>query len=162
VVGMANFSPVVNTVGAIFTHEDGIVTRPTYHIFDLYTNHTYEEIVHSALASPSFDVLADGGSCKSVQQLDAVVTRDPTTGNMGITLVNLHGENTIQCRIRGLGRRDLSGATIRTVNGASVDAFNDVDQPEAVSIEERTLVIDSFGDFTIECPAHSVSVLNLV
>ena len=33
VVGMANFSPVVNTVGAIFTHTDGIVLRPTYHVF---------------------------------------------------------------------------------------------------------------------------------
>ena len=53
VVGMANFSPVVNTVGAIFTHEDGIVLRPTYHVFDLFANHTYEEIVHSALAAAS-------------------------------------------------------------------------------------------------------------
>ena len=55
-VGMANFSPIVNTVGAIFTHEEGIVLRPTYHVFDLYTNHTYEDIVHSALISPSFEV----------------------------------------------------------------------------------------------------------
>ena len=44
VVGMANFSPAVNTVGAIFTHEDGIVLRPTYHVFDLFANHSFEEV----------------------------------------------------------------------------------------------------------------------
>ena len=43
VVGMANFSPVVNTVGAIFTHADGIVLRPSYHVFDLFTNYTHSK-----------------------------------------------------------------------------------------------------------------------
>lgn len=36
IVGMANFAPVVNTRGAIYTNPDGIVLRPTYHVFDLY------------------------------------------------------------------------------------------------------------------------------
>ena len=48
-VGMANFSPVVNTVGAIYTYSEGIVLRPSYHVFDLFTNSTFEEIVHSVL-----------------------------------------------------------------------------------------------------------------
>ena len=60
---MANFSPAVNTVGAIFTHADGIVLRPTYHVFDLFTNYSYEEILHSAHGqSPSLRCgrLSDG------------------------------------------------------------------------------------------------------
>ncbi|MCY4538107.1 MAG: alpha-N-arabinofuranosidase [Chloroflexi bacterium] len=161
VVGMANFSPVVNTVGAIFTHEDGIVLRPTYHVFDLFANHSYEEIVHSALRTPSFTVEASDGASQSVRQLDAVVTRDPATGKVGISLVNLHGEDAITCRIRGLDASGPGHATVRTVNGASVDAFNDVDQPEAVAIEEKSLDIENRGDFSIDCPAHSVTVLNL-
>ena len=161
VVGMANFSPVVNTVGAIFTHAEGIVLRPTFHVFDLFANHTYDEIVHSVLASPSFEVASDDGASTSVRQLDAVATRDAASGDIGITLVNLHGADAIACRIRGLDASNFSQATMRTLNGAAVDAYNDVDQPDAVSISERRLTVDDLGDFTIECPAHSVMVLNL-
>ncbi len=161
VVGMANFSPVVNTVGAIFTHAEGIVLRPAYHVFDLFANHTYEEILHSALASPSFEVESDDGTSTSVRHLDAIATRDSATGRVGITLVNLHGADAIACRIRGLDASKFSQATMRTVNGAAVDAYNDVDQPDAVSISERRLTVDDPGDFTIKCPAHSVTVLNL-
>ncbi|MCY3797792.1 MAG: alpha-N-arabinofuranosidase [Chloroflexi bacterium] len=161
VVGMANFSPVVNTVGAIFTHADGIVLRPTYHVFDLFANHTYDEIVHSVLASPSFEVASEEDSATSVPQLDAVATRDSATGRMGITLVNLHGADAITCRIRGLGASAFADATTRTVNGDAVDSYNDVDQPEAVSIFTAELTLDDSSDFSVECPAHSVTVLNL-
>lgn len=161
VVGMANFSPVVNTVGAIFTHEDGIVLRPTYHVFDLFANHTYDEVLHSALRTPSFDVASDVDVTKSVPHLDAVVTRDPASGNLGIALVNLHGEDAIKCRIRGLGAGGFGEATLRTLNGDAVDACNDVDHPDAVSISESQLSVGDAADFAVECPPHSVTVLSL-
>ena len=164
VVGMANFSPVVNTVGAIFTHEDGLVLRPTYHVFDLFTNHTYEEVLQSALLSPSFEVTLDDGSSKSVPHVDAVVTRDGASGNIGISLVNLHPSEALDCRIRGL-LGDVNGTTTlsaRTLTGDSVEAYNDVDQPDAVRIKQRELTAANLGDLTIECPPHSVTVLNMI
>ena len=161
VVGMANFSPVVNTVGAIFTHADGIVLRPTFHVFDLFTNYTYEEVLHSALASPSFEVASEVDAATSVPHLDAVATRDSATGRVGITLVNLHGADAITCRIRGLDASKFSQATMRTVNGAAVDAYNDVDQPDAVAISETDLPVADMRDFAVDCPPHSVTVLNL-
>ena len=161
VVGMANFSPVVNTTGAIYTHADGIVLRPTYHVFDLFTNYTFEEVLHSALLSPSFEVESDDGTSTSVRHLDAVVTRDAASGDVGVTLVNLHGEDAIQCRIRGLDASAFADATMRILNGDATDSYNDVDQPDEVSISERRLTVDDPGDFTIKCPAHSVTVLNL-
>ena len=161
VVGMANFSPAVNTVGAIFTHADGIVLRPTFHVFDLFANYSYEEILHSALRTPAFEAETEEGESQSVPQLDAVVTRDPASGNLGITLVNLHGAAAISCRIRGLGAGGCSEGTLRTVNGDAVDAYNDVDQPDAVSISEHRLTIGDMADFTVDCPPHSVSVLSL-
>ncbi len=161
VVGMANFSPVVNTVGAIFTHEDGIVLRPTYHVFDLFANYSFEEVLHSALLSPSFDVESREGISTSVRHLDAVVTRDPASGDVGITLVNLHGEESATCRIRGLKGGASNRVTARSVVGASTDAYNDIDQPDAVKIVERQLDVADPGDFEFDCPPHSVTVLNL-
>ena len=160
VVGMANFSPVVNTVGAIFTHADGIVLRPTYHVFDLFTNHTYDEIVHSVVAAPSFTVATAEGACQSLAHVDAVVTRDSATGAIGITLVNLHGEDKITCRIRGLGAGAFGSATVRTVSGDAVDSYNDIDRPDNVSISERQVKVAQANDFEVVCPPHSVTVLN--
>ena len=150
----------MNTVGAVFTHEDGIVLRPTYHVFDLYTNHTYEDVVHSVLTAPSFEVISNEGDKKSVQQLDAVVTRDATSNQLGIVLVNLHREDSILCRIRGLKAQRTDTLHVKTVHGESVNAFNDIDHPDAVSIQTRTLSNINWDDFEFECPAHSVSVLN--
>ena len=44
---MANFAPVVNTRGAVFTHEDGIVKRSTYFIFVLYTKYMGDTVLDS-------------------------------------------------------------------------------------------------------------------
>jgi phosphoglycerate kinase len=40
-IGMANYAPVVNTRGIIYTHKEGIVLRSTYHVFDLYVNDAF-------------------------------------------------------------------------------------------------------------------------
>lgn len=161
-VGMANFSPIVNTVGAIFTHRDGIVLRPTYHVFDLYTNHTYENIVHSVLRSPSFDVQSDKGTVKTVRQLDAIVTQDAQTDQFSIVLVNLHGEDTVTCQIRGLDGHASEQVKIQTLNGDSVTAYNDIDRPEDVKIHQQTWTNVSWEPFEFECPAHSVTVITTV
>jgi alpha-L-arabinofuranosidase len=160
-VGMANFSPVVNTVGAIFTHEDGIVLRPTYHVFDLYTNHTFEDIVHSVLVSPTFEVTSNDNNTKQVKYLDAVVTRDDTGNQLSIILINLHWEESVVCRIRGLNGQGADTVQVKTVSGESVDAFNDIDHPNAVNIQTKTLSDVNWDNFEFECPAHSVSVLNM-
>ena len=161
VVGMANFSPAVNTVGAIFTHENGIVLRPTYHVFDLYTNHSFEEIVHSALTSPSFEAASKDGNIKRVRHLDTIVTRDPATGQLGIVLVNLHPQDAIVCRIRGLEAGEPKNVQARTLTGDSVHACNDIARPDALRIENQQLSPVDQGDFAFECPPHSVSVLNI-
>ena len=34
IVGMANFAPILNTRGCIYSYKDGLVLRSTYHVFD--------------------------------------------------------------------------------------------------------------------------------
>jgi alpha-L-arabinofuranosidase len=100
-------------------------------------------------------------AAQSVPHLDAVVTRDPATGKAASTLVNLHGEGVISCRIRGLGAGSFAKATLRTVNGDTFEAYNDIDRPEAVSITESSWTVADANDFSVDCPAHSVSGLSL-
>ena len=106
-------------------------------------------------------MVADDGASKSVQQLDAVVTRNPLTGDYGIVLVNLHGEEAITCNIRGLTGSSSNSVKLRTLAGDSVDAYNDIDRPDAVAIEERPLRDVDVSNLSIECPAHSITLLNV-
>ncbi|MBQ1391260.1 MAG: alpha-N-arabinofuranosidase, partial [Firmicutes bacterium] len=74
IVGMACFSPVVNTRGAIFTYEKGLVLRPQYFVFELYANLLKDTV----LATWQEDVPTVSGRVgdddKTVDLVDAVVT----------------------------------------------------------------------------------------
>ena len=47
IVGMANFAPILNTRGCIYSYKDGVVLRSTYHVFDLYVNHMGDTVLDS-------------------------------------------------------------------------------------------------------------------
>ena len=68
--------------------------------------------------------------------------------------------DAITCRIRGLAAGSVA-VQVRTLAGASVDACNDIDHPAAVAIEARQLNNVDRRDFSVDCPAHSITVLNL-
>jgi alpha-L-arabinofuranosidase len=77
IVGMANFAPVVNSRGAIFTHKDGIVLRPTYHVFDLYANRALTKSVETTVKSGLFRA-----EDTDVPAIDAAMTCSGKMGNM--------------------------------------------------------------------------------
>ena len=78
-VRMACFSPVVNTRGAIFTHENGVVLRPQYFVFELYANLLKETV----LDVWKEDVPTRSGcirdDVKTVDTADIVITYDGKT-----------------------------------------------------------------------------------
>lgn len=45
IVGMANFAPILNTRGCIYSDKEGIVLRSTYHVFALYVNYMGDTVV---------------------------------------------------------------------------------------------------------------------
>ena len=87
------------------------------------------------------------------------MTRDPATNQLGIVLINLHEEETINCQIRGLEGHQSDQIQVQTLGADSVSMFNDIDYPHAVDIEESKLFNVDWNQFEFPCPAHSVSVL---
>ena len=165
-VGMANFSPVVNTRGAIFTHKDGVVLRSTYHVFNLYANHCGSTVLDAYVESPSFTV-EEQDSYKdrpgyepvvSVPYVDAVATMEPQTGALSVAMINLHPEQAIECHIEL--PVDLAGraATVFTLNGASTSSYNDVQHPDDIHVRTATLR-SAPGGPTIELEPHSVTMV---
>ena len=158
---MANFSPVVNTVGAIFTHPNGIVLRSTYHVFDLFTNHTFEEILHSVIDSPSFTVPSHGEAGKKLPYLDSVVTHDPKDNQIGIILVNLHEEDSIKCRINGLENLKTDQVNIYSLSGDSANSFNSISQPDNITVKVNKLNNVEWKNFDYITSPHSVSIIKV-
>ena len=153
-VGMACFSPVVNTRGAVFTHEKGIVLRPQYFVFELYANLLKDTVLD--LWKEDVPVLTGqlGDDEKTVDAVDIVVTADGK--GYAVAVVNKDPENaqTVSLRVLEDPPREMRA---HTLNGPSPDAYNDVDRTE-VGVTDGP-----WEPFTgsVTLPPHSVSVIEL-
>ena len=157
-VKMACFSPAVNTRGAVFTHRDGIVLRPQYFVFELYANYLKDTVMD--LWREDVPVLSGriGNRERVVDAVDFVLTRtsgkDPVPYAAAAVNKNREREETVDLVFLEDGPREMR---IRTLNGPSPDAYNDIGKTEVgVSASEW----QPFGG-TLTLPPHSVSVIEL-
>ena len=162
IVGMANFAPMINTRGGIFTYDEGIVLRSTYHVFDLYVNHMYDTVVDLyASENPTYDVIAKDGKPTCVNAVDAVATVDAATGKMAVSLVNKHQDQpqAVQLRIPDVAIKYLQ---LLSLTGRSADDYNDIDRNFVVPFENNAAIQKSEnGTIELLLPAHSVNVLKI-
>jgi len=161
IVGMANFSPVVNTRGAIFTHPHGIVLRTTYHVFDMYVNLMGDTVIDSWLQDPeSYSVSGRNGEEVHVDLIDCVATRDSAAGTVAIACINKHEsdstEVTLHLPIQGSIR-------VTSLVGGSPDDYNDIDRNNVYPVENNALILEQTADMLrIKLPAHSVNVIQII
>jgi len=153
-VKMACFSPVVNTRGAVFTHEDGIVLRPQYFVFEMYAN---------LLKDTVLDVWKEGvptitgvfnNEEKTVDTVDAVVTFGG--GRYAVAAVNKDPEAGQPLELNMLDG-EVRQMRVHTLNGPSPDAYNDVGRTDVgVTVSERLPF-----EGAVVLPPHSVNVIEL-
>ena len=159
IVGMANFAPVVNTRGAIFTHPGGIVLRTTYHAFDMYANLMGDTVIDSWIRNMEPYKTPGREGEVIVDCIDCVATLHSDTGIIAIACVNKHEtedrEITLELPFKG-------SVTVTSLTGHSADDYNDIDRdnvhpydnPDAVlACSENTLIV--------RLPAHSVNVIQI-
>ncbi len=151
IVKMANFSPVVNTCGAIFVHDKGIVKRTTYHVFWMYTH----------LLEPNFSALdvdcgrlSDGKT--AVPVLDAVLTVSDDGSRRVMAVANKHPDAAVQLDVSALTSAKALKATV--LAGDSPDAFNDIGSESRVIPAEAALPVK---DGKVALPPHSISCIRL-
>ncbi len=160
-VGMANFAPVVNTRGAICTHENGLVLRPTYHVFELYAAHMGDTVVDSWLASGDVFEVSTGGRTVQVPALDLVATRSTGADDLRISLVNRHPDRCQTVRLRLESVPACESAKLYTLAGSSKDACNSVTHPDGVRVVEQTVPLRGVSGLHVELMPHSVNILVL-
>lgn len=154
IVGMACFSPIVNTRGAIFTYEDGIVLRPQYFVFDLYANLMKSTVLSTWSEDVPVITGKDGDRTKTVDTVDIAVTYDD--GEYAIGAVNKDAQNEQTVDLEMLDGK-VTMMRVHTVNGPSADSYNDIDKTEVgITVSEWT---PFNGKITLA--PHSVNVIEL-
>ena len=154
IVQMACYSPIVNTRGAIFTHENGIVLRPQYFVFQLYTNLMKDTVLNIWKEDvPTFPGVWDNTE-EDIDLVDVVVTYG--SGTYAISAVNKDefGEQSFDLTcLEG----NLTEMRIHTVNGPSADSYNDIGKTEVgITVSEW---VPFTGSITLD--PHSVNVIEL-
>ena len=161
IVGMANFSPVVNTRGMIYTHDGGIVLRSTYHVFDLYVNGMGDEVLSGLTEGGSrMTVKSKEGKPVTVDAVDAVATRDSKSGIIAVSAVNKHRtkEQTFTLTLP-VGDKKV---TVTTLCGNGPDDYNDVDRNTVVPFENGSAIKRKTArSVTITLPPHSVNIIRI-
>jgi len=159
IVGMANFSPVVNTRGMIYTCNEGIVLRSTFHVFDAYVNYMESEYVDTwdMEKSDTFHVVGSKGE-KDVTSLDVVVTANEDGSNISAALVNKHSLDTkeITLTLESIPKQ----YRLIEVSAPSKDSYNDLNRTD-VTLVEHEWENASGCNITLSLRPHSVNVLQI-
>lgn len=159
IVGMANFAPAVNTRGCIFTHPEGIVLRPTYHVFELYTNLLGDIVLDSwAEDMPTLELpgsSAASGGCTSA--LDLLATRWSDRPGLSVAAVNKSPDTDA---LLSLDCGPAAGSvTVYSLSGSSPDSYNGIGHTE-VSVETSAETPYTPG-MQLTLRPHSVNIIQL-
>ena len=159
IVGMANFAPVVNTRGTIFTHKDGIVKRTTYYVFKLYTKYMGDTVLDSYTEGEEKYYIDSEGAQGEVDCIDTVATVDSANNILAIALINKHmtDDKTVNVHIG-----DHDQVSIVTLSGDSADDYNDIGRETVVPYENNeALLSDIRGELIVSLAAHSVNIIRI-
>ena len=157
IIGMANYAPIVNTRGCIYTYKEGIVLRTTYYVFDLYVNYLGDVVLDTWSENvPVKEMRSKAGQQTQVQIMDTIVTSFSDREGYAIAAVNKDAEEEQEIFL-DLPAKGL--VKMFCISGNSTEDYNDIDE-ERVTIRETEL-----GEFAkgmrVTFPAHSVSVIQI-
>jgi len=159
VVTMANYSPATNVRGMIFVYDKGIVLRPQYYVFKMYTNHSGEIALDVLVESEEYECNVDKEKVK-VKYLDVSVTQDKGRQKLFIAAINKHKDKDIDCEI-SLRNFSLPGATrLYQLTHSDILAYNDVDRPHEITVTEKSIENLSKKPI-VRLPAHSINIIEV-
>ncbi|KAB7789294.1 alpha-L-arabinofuranosidase C-terminal domain-containing protein [Bifidobacterium cebidarum] len=160
VVGMACFSPLVNTRGCIFTHPKGIVLRPTYFVFDLYANHLGDTVLDSWNDSNDLIAVEDvQGRSVMVPALDVLATTWADRHAIAIAVASRDKTRSHSLQLDVGDAWIGKTVNVHTLNGSSEESYNDIDHTE-VGVVQHDLGEYKPG-LSVQVEPHSVNIIEI-
>ena len=168
-VKMACFSPVVNTRGAVFVHDKGIVKRTTYHVFWMYTHLLQPNVVPVSVDCGN---LSDGW--RVVPAVDAILTASDDGKRRVLAVVNKLPDKSVSFDISALSsgwpthssgwptsasaNAGPTSVSATVLSGTSTDDYNDIGAENRVVPVKTTFEVK---DGKVSLPPHSITCLEL-
>ena len=159
IVGMANFAPILNTRGCIYSNDSGIVLRSTYYVFELYVNYMGDVVIDTWEEEqiPQMIVTHKNGMPVKVKTLDILATKWSDKPGLAVAIIN---KNPTEEQYIELDIGEQEGqAILYTLNGPSENSYNDVHNRQ-VEITKRDLG-QITNKLSFKLPPHSVNVLQV-
>ncbi len=154
IVGMANFAPIVNTRGCIYTHEEGIVLRSTYHVFDLFVNILGSKIIDIWCENkPIMTVLNKEKVTVNIDVLDFLATLRED-GVIVVSVINKHPSEMQSIKLSF--NKNPTKYRIHSIVGDTTEAYNDIGH-NCVNIEMSEWL--NFSEKEIPLHPHSVNAI---
>jgi alpha-N-arabinofuranosidase len=152
-IAMANFSPTVNGRGFLYADKHGLIKRPAYHVFELYSLFT---------GNRSLDSFTECDNFAGRPVLDVSASIHENEGIVAVAVVNWSTDRNIETTIT-IDSNHKSFKTIKelVLNGAQgLQSYNDTGHQDDVKITSHE------SNFEAELlkhvfPAHSVTILQL-
>lgn len=160
IVGMANYAPILNTRGCIYSYDKGIVLRSTYHVFDLYVNYLGDTVIDlwSENQMPVMNVQDKWGRSVEVETLDMAATTWSDRKGIALAVVNKHMDQAYVIALEN--EYPDAEVIIYSITGKDKDSYNDINKNE-VEIKENKI-----GKFIpgmkITLKPHSVNVIQII
>lgn len=156
IVGMANYAPIVNTRGCIFTHDNGIVLRGTYYVFLMFTKYMGNTVIDLfGEQTECFSPVNKTGEKCNVDIIDTVATlRDD--GAVSVSVINKHPHSSKKVSFK------IDSAfqyCIHTLNGDSTESYNDIDLQGIILKSSEMINCNDIIDLEIE--PHSVNIIEI-
>jgi alpha-N-arabinofuranosidase len=157
-VEMTAVSDLVNgwSGGIIQASRHEVFVTPTYLAIRLYNEHLGRDRLAARVTSPVFDSSKEG---TKVPVLDVVATRSADGRRLYVKAVNTSRDRALNTTITVAGATVGADGSMHTLTGPSLQAANSFRTPDAVTVRQSK--VPGGSSFTIELPAHSVSVVSL-
>ena len=150
---MANIAQTVNVLQAvILTEGDKMVLTPTYHVFDMYKAHHEATLLGTHISCESV-----GMDENMVSQLSA--TASEKDGVITLTVTNTSADESTEAQIELFGT-EAANISARILT-EKMDAYNDFDSADKVTIKEFNDFDMENGKITIKMPACSIVALEI-
>ncbi|MFZ8764873.1 alpha-N-arabinofuranosidase [Enterococcus diestrammenae] len=143
-VHMANIAQTVNVLQAmILTDGAKMVKTPSYHVFDLYKDHQDAQLITGFGEVPEHVSM-------TASEKDGVIT-------LSVTNYDVHETAALDFAFE----TPVSVKAARGLVGTEMNAYNDFDHPETVTIQDFTAYREEGSNLQISLPAMSVVTFTL-
>lgn len=163
-VTLCGFSPMINGKGLFSSLNDTIINRPTYYVFQLYSNYLGDITLDTFVDTSSSNIYIDSpvyntNKYINIPDIDAIASYSEDRNKLYLAVVNRNGEKAEKCSVQ-INNFVIKAAKIHEICSSGSECFNDLYKSDEVYLRDTVLEIDG-NNFIYDFLPHSVSILEL-